>query len=586
MPKNKSESKDTTILPFPKRLRNAAEMWQAMQKVQLDKSSMMLKSWAADYFNPNTQALQTSQSHPINLLDRAFSILLPYLVMSNPQVVVDAIYPKNRPFAKTTELALNQWIQKFNLAKRTLYPLCRNSLISMGITKTGVTKKWELDIHGNSYDVGDVYCDVIDPSDWICDPSCKVVEDAAFTGHYFYLPTEIAKELFGSKHADHIKPTTDLFGEYNPRKIAAPQDIDKDPRFLKPFTRFIEYYLPDEQAIIVQLADGDYCRFLKESSYKGPEGGPYDILGYKWFPEYPIPLPPAWGWLDMDAVFNVIVNKIKEQAKAQKTVLAYEGEGEADAHRVAEAGDRQTVRVDHIESLKPMEFGGVNEGLYNFLGFLQTQWSEQGGNLQVLGGRRAQADTLGQEQMLMGNASQSLEAMINDIYSTTQSIISKIAYYLWTDPLVDIPVIKEIKGVAQIEEHFSKEAIQGQLDDYTICIQPMSMQRPTADGMFQKMIQFISQWVLPTMPMAAQQGVSIDIPSATKRLSQLAGLKDLELFYKPAVPQGGSLNPYNPQAAGSGMEDGRTGLMGAASRNANLAQQQARAGGQPSPPQN
>jgi len=574
------------VLPFPHRLRRAAELWGDMQKVALDKSAMMLKAWAADYYNPSIDSLQTTQSHPINLMDRAFSILLPYMVMANPEVIVDAVYPKNRPFARTTELALNQWIRKFKLTRRTLYPLCRNSLISFGVVKTGVMKKWQVEVFGQQYDVGDVYADVVDPSDWICDPSCKIVEDAAFQGNYFYLPTEFAQEFFGSKHADFIKPTTDLYGAESPRKLVSPASVDRDPKFLKPLTRFIEYYIPDENVIVTQLAEGDHYRFLKEVEYKGAEGGPYDILGYKWFPEYPIPIPPAWGWLDMDAVFNVIVNKIKEQAQSQKMVLAYEGDAAEDAQRVATAGDRQTVRVDHTESLKPIAFPGVDPDAYSFLGFLEGQHSSQGFNLKTIGGREPQASTLGQEQMLLGNASRSLESMVQGVYEITSSIMNKVAHYLWKDPLVDIPVIKEIKGVARIEEHFSQETIDGQLEDYSIDIQPMSMQRPTPDSQFQKLFQFISQWILPTLPIAAQQGVSLDIASATKRLSQLMGVKDLELFYKPAAPQQAELNQYNPQANSSGIQDGRTGMMGAASRNANLLQQQARAGGQSSPPQN
>jgi len=581
----KKKSAVPEVLPFPKRLRRAAELWGKMQKVVTDKSNLILKAWAADYFNSNIKSIQSAQNHSVNLLDRAMTILLPYLVMSNPRVNVDAVLHQYRPFARTTELALNQWIHQFKLARNTLYPLCRNSLISMGIVKTGVMKKWQVEIFGNSYDVGDIYSDVVDPSDWVCDPSCKTIRDASFVGNYFYLPTEFAQEFYGSKHADHIKPSVDLFGELSPRKLAAIQEVDADPKFLKPLTRFVEYYLPDENVIITQLAEGEYTRFLREVDWKGPEGGPYDVLGYKWFPEYPIPIPPAWGWLDMDSMFNIIVNKIKQQAASQKSVLAYEGEAAQDAERIADAGDRQTVKVDHIDSLKQLEFGGVNESMYNFLGWLQGQWSEQGGNLHVLGGRQAEADTLGQEQMLMGNASRSLEYMLQAVYEVTESLTNKFAYYLWTDPLVDIPVIKEIKGVATFEEHFSKQNLKGAIDDYMIKIQPMSMQRPTADGQFQRLIQFISQWLLPTLPIASQQGIELDVAEATQKLAKLAGINDLELFFKPAVPQEAKLNPYNPQALGSGMEDGRTGMMGAASRNANMIQQQSRAGGQPSPPQ-
>ncbi len=582
----KNKNTDKPVLSFHKRVRRADEVWRQLQQVQLDKSKAILKSWAAEYFSPSVSSVQHTTNHTINLLDRAFSVLLPYMIMSNPQIIVESVLPQFKSFSITTQKALNQWIRRSKLRRHTLYPLVRNSLVSMGIVKTGVMKEWQLEILGNIHDVGKPYADVIDPADWVCDPSCKAIDDAEFVGNYFYLPTEFAKEFYGTKYDKYIVPTVELFDSEHPRKVVTPSEIDRSPKFLKPMTRFVEHYLPDEGVVITQIADGHYDKIIREVEYNGPDGGPYDVLAYKWFPEYPIPIPPAWGWLDMDSIFNTIVNKVKQQAQDQKSVLAYEGDAADDAERLANAGDRQTVKVDHIEMLKKMDFDGVNENTYGFLAWLQQQFSEGNGNLDVLGGQRSVADTLGQEQMLMGNAGRSLESMLQDVYDCTESFMNKLAFYLWNDPLVDIKVIREVKGVATWVEEFNSFSQEGDLEDYFIRIKPMSMQRPTADGMWQKIIQYISQWVLPTMPIAAQQGVELDIPGTSKKLADLSGISDLELLYKVALPQVSKLNPYNPQSEGSGMEDGRTGMMGAASRNANLIQQQSRAGGQPSPKQN
>jgi hypothetical protein len=94
--------------------------------------------------------------------------------------------------------------------------------------------------------------------------------------------------------------------------------------------------------------------------------------------------------------------------------------------------------------------------------------------------------------------------------------------------------------------------------------------------------------VLPTAPIAAQQGNQIDINIITKDLAKYFGVDNVDHWWKSAVPTDVRLNPYTPQkgeikseeakaeAAQTGVADGRTGLMGAASRNANLMQQQTR----------
>ena len=529
----KTTSTKNTALSFVDRMFESDRCWEQLYKVALEKRRAMLQSWSAEYYTP-MMTTQRTTPHTMNLVDRAVDIIVPYLVMSNPFILVEARNPKYRSFAHTTELALNQWVNKYRLSFTSLYPAVRNSLFGMGIVRTGIMKAFQTEMLGYLHDVGEPYVDVIEECDFVCDPAAKTFESASIMGNYYYMPTEVAKEFFPAKFADKIQSSVQLFRQGSAAEMSKlnHMSFDQQPLFLKPMTRFVDHWLPDEGIVITNLADNTDRRILREVQYDGPGAGPYDILAYKFMPDTSIPIPPAWSWLDMDTLYNVIINKMKIQALGEKAVLAYESEAADDAERIAEAGDRKTVKVDHIDSMKMQEFPGVNPESYRFLNYLQAQWSEQGGNLSTLGGRASEAPTLGQEQMLMNNASRSMEHMLNCVYNFTQSILEKSVFHIWNDPTVNITVIKESKGVGSVDADFNDTTRRGNYDDYKICIKPMSMQRPSASAMFQTIIQLVTQWIIPTSQMAAAQGASLDVPATTRKLARLAGLEDLDDIIK------------------------------------------------------
>lgn len=569
---------------FTQRLKDATLSWQEIQKPALKHRNVMLSKWASNFYQTDADM---KPLHTMNLIDRGVSIILPYLVMANPQVSVNSKHLELRHFAYTTELAINNQLREMNFAQNTLRPAILNSLFGWGIVKTGIMKSWQVEILGTTQDVGETYSDIVDDADFIGDPSSKSVYDMEFQGNTYLMPTEKAKDFFPMKHADFIKPTFSLHGMDTPDKISKPSTIQDGSRFLREYTRFSDYYLPDEHAIITLLTDGDYNKILNTVEFDDSENGPYDILGYKWFPNHPIPIPPVWGWLDMDSIINIIINKMKLQAQRQKTIPIYEGPAAEDMERVGTAADGQPVQVNHVNSINTIELGGINPDLYNWINYIESQFSVQGRNLYTLGGRSAQSETLGQEQMLMANSVRSLDDMTTAVYSFVKSIVTKHVQHMWGDPLIDRPVVKNIDLVGPVQASFNSIDKLGDFTEYSLDIVPYSMQRSNPEMEFQRMLSLISQWVLPTLQIAVQQGATIDIPTATTDLARKLNIQNIDHWYKQAIPQNAGINPYQPNVGrvkpdNSGIEDGRTGSTGAASRNANLQQQQARSGGQSS----
>ena len=530
---------------FTQRIQHGAKNWTKMARPLLVNRNRMMESFCADYF---TEGQGHYGQHTMNLIDRAIGILVPYLAMANPQVNAETRLKQLRPWAYTTQLALNHLLDEIKFSSTVLRPAIFNSMFGAGIVKSGVMKEYEADIFGNHLEVGQPYAAVVDDEDYIGDVAADTRDDFEMEGNYYVMPTEQAKQFFGPAHADHITPTYKLHGDTSVKDTVKRNVNDSEYHTLRYWTRFMDVYIPDEGVTITLLADETYSKKLREVGYDGPEDGPYDFLGYKFAPKNPMPIPPAWGWMDYDTAINVLVNKMRNQAERQKSVLAYTSEGEADSEAIKSSGDGDSVKVDDINNIKEVAYGGVNENNYPWTQWLEGQFSIQGGNLYQLGGRSQQANTLGQEQMMMTNASRIVDDMEQSVYDLATSIIRKLAWFIWTDPLIQIPVIKRVEGAGEIEVIFDKYAQEGDFWDFNFKLQPYSMQRFNPTIQNQKLMEFLTAWALPVAGMAAQQGTQINIDAATRKIAQYMQL-DISDFWESAVPPDGGqvgVGPYQP----------------------------------------
>ncbi len=548
---------------FPKRLVSGTKTWQKMQKPSLANREMMLQAWQSGFFSQNATIGTKDKSHPINLIERGMSILVPYLVMTDPHILITSKKKELKPFAATTELAFNHLIREIKFARLSLRPAIRDAMFGLGIIKTGLMKTHEVDIFGHLHAVGQVYSDPVDLIDYIGDPTAKTFEGFEFEGNFYRMPLESAKEMF-PRYANDFTPSFQLHGarQYDPERLTKNTITDGMYTTLKEYVQLADYWIPDENVIVT--VDPKNERILRTIDAETPEGGPYDKLYFKDFPGTSLPIPPVWYWLDMDMALNTIVNKMRRQAESQKTVLAYEGDAADDAERLASAGDQKTVKVSNVDGLKNMEWPGVDREHYNWIQYLEQQYSLQGNNLYTLGGRNSGADTLGQEQMLFANASKSVDDMTNSVYEFTQSISKKVLFHFWSDPLIHIPEIKRIEGFGDISVVFDKAARDGEFWDYEFNVEPYSMQRLSPSIEFQRTLSLLTQWIVPTMQVAQQQGVQVNIAAATKHLSKMAGLRGLDNFYEAAVPDiSAQMNPYTPtqgKPKNKDVQDGRTGV--------------------------
>lgn len=578
---------------LPSRLQMLVRAWQELNKTPLKHRKKMLLNWASGYFKEGY-----SRNHPFNLIDRGVSTIVPFLIEGNPRILVETAIPNVRPWAYTTQLAINFFIEKLNLAENVFIPAAINSMFGAAITRTSFYYDRLISLDDEVIKVGTPWVELIDDSNYIGDPSAKRRCDFTFEGDIYVLPTEYAKDFFagkdkyGNQIADYITSDGKLTQKFSPKEIWQP-NFDRTRLSLREYTTFIDIYLRDENTIITIMPEGKKSKILREEEWDGPPGGPYDYLGYKFFPDSSLALPPAWSWNDVDITMNILAEKMQEQAEAQKDLVAYSAEASEDMDKLSKAPNLGTVKVADVNAMQKISFGGVNPVNFQWVGYIEEQFTKQGGNPDVLGGRGAQAPTLGQEQLIYSNATRIVNNMYTRWQAFVSSVVKKLAWAFWTDPTVYVPVIKEIPGAGELPAIFSQAEKVGDFYDFIFKIVPYSTQRNSPEVRYQKLMQFLSQWILPTMQLAAAQGQQIDFNLVSKILADYAGIESFNQWYKSAIPEGlqGTSVDYKMLPIGDqkrkspgqvGKSPGQTndtfGVL-ESSREANKNQQQKRTGG-------
>ena len=559
----------TTKNTYISRLNRAINACRRKKKITDEKNNKMLRTYASGYF----ARTKNKDPHPMNMIDRAVSIWMPFLVGGMPKIIIEPkINLQFKPFAYTFQLALNQWMKNMKFATRTLEPAVLASLFSQGIVKTGTQRADTKKLAGYLTVEGRPYAEMVDDSNYIFDITAKDREQYEFEGDEYILPTEEAKRQF-PEHADMINPDFKLYGEQHPKNISDPEKIPYNE--LHNYSAFIDLWLPNEKVIITILPPyKNYTKILKKRPYGGPVSGPYDVLGYKQFKGSTIPIPPIYTLMELDTVINVIYAKARDQAERLKKIGAGEGGGEKDMTTARDAKDGDMCMFESMTNLKELTLGGVVPELYEFLGFSLGQFSEQGGNLTVAGGRQAMSKTLGQEQMLMSNASKMLDKMSQKVHNFASSIAEKLAYEMWHNPTLQISAIKKVAGVGEISVLYNQLQQEGSFIDYYLDVQMFSMQRLNPEARLQKLFQLLTAWILPTMQLAAQQGKVLNVPEVTKTLSLYMNV-NTDSWFLSQQPENVQLNPYQMLSGSTKMKssDQRFGASEADNANNALAQQ-------------
>jgi len=436
-----------------------------------------------------------------------------------------------------------------------------DSLFVMGIMKTGIATSNDLITFSDDqrFDVGQPYATVIDFDDFILDPSARRLEEASFIGHRARVPRQMLLDsgLYKNDLVERL-PVANLDSsshretamlsqrELNPMQIADLQDL----------VEVREIWVPAAQAIVT-LPTGAvvFDNYLRIMDYNGQDIGPYTYLSFTPpLPNNPMPIAPVGIWYDLHVAANKMMQKIMDQADRQKDVMVYKPSGADDAQEIVDAGDGEAIGMTDPDAARVMSFGGQQQSNEAHLAQLSYWFNLSSGNTEQLGGVRSDANTATQANILQGNANVRIEDMRDIVYHETGLIQRKLAWYLHTDPLINLPLIKRTPVPSQtqmtpqgpvrtpatvIEEQvtLTPEVRQGDFLDFHFEIEQKSMSRTDPAQRLQKVLVFMGK-VLPSIAQAAMVCQQMQTPfSFSKCVIRAAKELDIEwideVFYDP-----------------------------------------------------
>lgn len=492
--------------------------------------AMFIKQYVGQYY---ASRKGMTGDEPINLIFHAIRTLVPNLVMKNPitKVVTDDVEQEN--YAYLLGLALDSIDKKIKL-KTILRGGIVAALFAMGIFKTGIAASGQVITWGDlQVDPGQVYSDLVDLDDFVIDPSCRAFDKAAFLGDRNRVPRQL---LLDDNNCDHdlvmrLPRSTHPDAKNKIEKLTQSNLSNVEMFELQDFVDVVELFVPEANASLL-IPDPDVIIFddyIRGVDFYGPSEGPYTTLSLTPpVPGNPYPVAPVGIWHDLHVMANKSMVKSMEQADRQRDIGMYDPAGADEAEDIRTARDGDMI-AGNPDSVKVVSFGGQNRDNASMLSQMQIWFNYMSGNPDQMAGLKSDARTATQAQLLQANANVTVEDMRDMIYDVAAELNKKMAWYLHTDPLIDLPLTKRQAGGGHIQLQLTPEQRSGDFLNFAFDIKARSMSRLDPAIKSKRMMEFATNVIASVMTsgqIATQMGVPINVQKILTDLAEGLDITD------------------------------------------------------------
>jgi len=455
---------------------------------------------------------------PTNMMELAVTIYTRQLMARSPRAMVNTPTLSLKPFARNMEINLNKVPEEIHLEK-TLQQAVMEALFGIGCVKVGIASTGKFHM---GHDIGESFVDLVTLDDYFCDMSAKSRQTMQFEGNDYWLPVESARELFNEKMEPDDHTIQGSEGEDRAEGVSSEEgaDLYKDKVWLR------DVWLQDSNKLVTYGVKTD--KVYNIIDWDGPKGSPYHILGFSDVPGNIMPLAPAALWTDLHDLGNTLFRKLANQAEAKKSVAAFPGGNDEDVDRLQKASDGDGIQYN---GQKPEEIrvGGIDAPTLAF--YLQTKdlFSYFAGNLDALGGLSPMSDTVGQDKLMTDAAGARIAHMQDETVSFAKGVFKALAWYEWTDPVRKRTLDKPVEGTEVVLKlEWTPETRDGDFLDYNIDIDVYSMQDDSPNVKLQKLGTIMQQYILPLLPVLAEQGAQIDAQALVGMVSEFSNMPELK----------------------------------------------------------
>lgn len=467
---------------------------------------------------------------PVNFLRLAIRIMVTFLTPQSLRASITTHYADLKPIAYKWSKITDRKVSDVEL-RTTIAAWVRDAFFGMGIIKHGIYKKGSITVDDCEHDVGEPYADIISLDDWVHDMSVTDRRRVEYMGSRSRLPYDYVMD---SKYFDNFEAKKKLKASkvesYKntggmARKITQGTDADKGE--FRKFVDLWELWLPREKKLIVLPCQEDLPP-LREKSYNGPKIGPYELLSFEDVPDNTMPLTYSSDLYDLHTFLNEIFIKLINQASRQKTYTVFKKGSSKSAKQELTVGDGGMIGVTDPAACIEKRTGGADQA--NLAMFLQGRnlFNIFSNNIEVLGGLSQMAGTLGQEQMLQGNAGVNVKSMLSACYRGTKNVMEAIAYYIFTDPMLNEDIPLKIEGTdIEILSTLSADDELGDFEQYYFDIDPYSAESPTPAAKLNMLERIFNTYIAPLAPALGPQAVKTILGKLFDLISHYSDIPEL-----------------------------------------------------------
>jgi hypothetical protein len=571
----------------------AAEVWRGYKRAEPDRwrSRFTSKLMGGPAFTSDTEVKCDS---PLPLLFNVARTLVPQLVINFPKHVVETPYLAARQYAQSIGLALSLYDKKQAIPNiyRTVIV---DALHSLGILKTGIESGGDVlslanEADGSTkIDNGQIYTERVSFENFVFDPDCReyLFLDARFLGNIIRVPRQVLLDS-GQYDEDLVMrlPRDSYSSDINNSaavltmgNINATENAD-----FEDVVKIVEVWVPSANAVVTipGYKDFDCEDYLRVADYYGVKEGPYTFLSLTIpIPDNPLPVPLMRVLFQLEMSANRMAVKISNQADRQKSILLYRAQESESAKKIVDAADGETIQMDDPTAVNTINLGGQVNSNEEHLDTLLTQLNMLAANVETLSGVSSAAKSATAANILQQNASVGLADMQNAVYGMAAQEARRRAFYIHTDPLLNVILAKRVQipgqmttneqgrpqwatppSVQEIQEFLTPEQRNGDFLDLAFTIEPESMARVDSKMRLQQETAFCTQ-LLPAVVGAAQisqqLGMAFDAAQMLSMMAKDSGITWMDsVLYSPQIQQKAAME-YNAiqQATGDGVKPGQ-----------------------------
>jgi hypothetical protein len=545
----------------PSKIQEAVKAGFERTRIYRRARAMFMKEYVGKYYTKDAGYVGDT---PINLIFHALRSLIPNIVMKNPVTLINTEIVEHKPYAELLGLGVDTVANRIKL-KDELRAVALDAFFGLGVMQSGLCGSNNVIMLDDAeFDPGELYSSRVDLDDLCLDPTCTSIKNAGFTGAKLLAPRRLLLDydMYDSDLVNQLPSVTEANTDRREVKQFTQHNLGSTGiHELQDFVEIVQLWVP-EANVLVTVPNPYHMKFddyIAVQDYYGPESGPFSYLALT--PPVgnnPFPVAPVSLWYDLHRMANNMMEKIMNQADRQKDVLLYHPANADDAEQIADANDGDSVAVSDPNQIKVVSYGGQANSNERLLAQVHTWFNYMSGNPDQMAGAAQQSETATQAEILQANAGIGLQDMKGTIYDFAAEVTGIHAWYLHTDPLLDLPIARRKPGGEYAQVTLTPEQRQGDFLEFTFTVKARSMEVLDPQVRTKRLMEFGTNF-LPGAANAAQvmvqMGQEFNLSKYVTDMAEHLGIQDevADWFVSPeSVQKAKLLNEIGPKPAGKG----------------------------------